>query len=124
MTCPNTDPSFGLLRSLLGRAPLPAERAAAFWGVCVPVRATLYALVTYFSGHWAVRTAVALAGAVTAVRLLSMPLSGPWWWSKPFQAAAGAAVAVGALMGWAGYPIVLWASLVGGIIHALASGFC
>lgn len=130
--CPNSDPAFvPIFTRLLGHEPTPEERRKFYYSVCIVVRVVLLGIVIAFHKNVVVQGLVGLAGLVTVVRLAqSIRTPGEQWFSKRFQWLIGVCLVMSSGLAiaqkaptWIS-PVVLFASILGGILQSLWVSFC
>ena len=128
--CPNDDPQF---TKMLSRwvEPTPQTRQHLFYLVCIPVRFVLYYLVYMYRDTKAVQIAVALLSILTMVHLYpSLKKEGRQWWSKRADFIMSAFLLCASIGAYTGHinpiamPIILYITLVEGIIRSLFIKFC
>ena len=129
--CPNSDIDFDkTLVNLVGNS-LPQTRKKLFYFACIPVRLTLYFLVYYYRNWIYMPFLVGIISLITAIRLSgSIIVPGTQWWSKRWQFLVSTGL-VGVCVGvyfkkidTMGMSIVLFISLIVGIIESLFINFC
>jgi hypothetical protein len=123
---PNGDPQFNqILEAMLGSSS-PELRRNLFYGVCIPVRFTLYAAVFLFRDVPYLSVFIGLIALITAIRLSGSVVDpGTQWWSKRWQFIISIvlfAVCVAVYfnkLDSRGMAVVLFISLFGGILESL-----
>ena len=131
--CSNGDPGFNLVLDRLFGSHQPAIRKQVFYSICIPVRLSLYFAVFLFRDHWIVPYIVGLASLLAIFNLISSF----WtmgnqnqWWSKRFQAVMSMAILVACIavvykkINSTWIPVLLFTSLLGGIIQSLVNPIC
>jgi len=132
-TCPNGDPNFNrVLQVMLGDVT-PTKRQMLFYGVCIPVRLTLYLTVLLFHNYRFIPILVGLASLIAILNLGSSLWSNspqPQWWSKRFQAIMSILIFLACIAVWykkiESYyiPMLLFISLSGGFLQSLINPIC
>ena len=131
--CPNGDPSFNRVLERMVGQPTPLKRLLIFYGVCIPVRLSLYLAVLYFHNA---RITPYLVGIFSLVAIINLAPS-LWssatqtqWWSKRFQAvmsilifSACILVALNKIPSLT-IPILLLSSLGIGILQSFITPIC
>jgi hypothetical protein len=129
--CPNSDPDFDkVLVNMVGNS-LPDTRKKIFYLICIPVRFILYSLVYYYSDLTFMPFLVGIISLITAIRLaISLKDTGNQWWSKKWQFFISMILVIVCIFVYfkkidsRSMSIVLFTSLLGGIIESLLINFC
>jgi len=129
--CPNSDPGFDqVLNSIIGNSS-PELRRKLFYGVCIPVRFSLYLLVFYYRNFKFMPIIVGLVALATAIRLSPSIINpGKQWWSKRLQffiSSILVLVCAGVYLNKIdnrAMALTLFISLIVGVIQSLFITFC
>ena len=126
MTCvypPNGGVVDKALQWLRPVAPIPLVRTQLYYGVCLLVRLALFNCVYVFRNEWWMPSVVGILSLFSVVRLLpSVSNSGHQWWSKRFQLVISVLVVItcmgvaARIVHTAAVPILLYVSLIGGLV--------
>lgn len=135
-SCPNGDPNFNKFLGLFmpeNSYNFPAFRRKIFYSTCVPFRIILYTLIFYWRDQPAV-SGLIIAGALFAIFNLSMNLAmygrGNQWWSKIFQLVIAVLLLISASLTYfkkiPDYitPIILYVSVLGGLVQSFLVASC
>jgi hypothetical protein len=132
--CPNSDPNFDKVMSRffdITAKDYPSKRKLVYYGVCIWVRLVLYTLIYYYRDHKFMPYIIGLL-SIGAIGNLwgSITNPGKQWWSKRFDLV----ISIILLMSCIGVilnkipsiviPVLLYISLVGGIIQSMFINFC
>ena len=138
MSCPNSDKNFDKTLSNfvdITSEDYPNTRKHIFYGVCVPVRLMLYTLVFIYRDAPAIQYIIAIASLIAIINLGNTLLNNDTvtnqWWSKKFQLFIAILLLISTVLKISGYnistmvvPIILFASLFGGVLQSMLITFC
>lgn len=132
--CPNSDPNFDKVLSKwvdINSKEYPSTRKHIYYGVCIWVRFILYALVFYYRDFKYMPYIVGIFSIISILNLKnSIYDSGRQWWSKKFDLVISILLlfsCIGVIMGNVKsiyVPILLYVSLIGGIVQSFLTTFC
>lgn len=124
------DPAFNKILSTFIE-PTPKNREILFYAVCVPTRFTLYTLAFMYRKTLLVKLLVLIASVISAFNLFrSLPQPQTQWWSKKFQFYISILLIISTGISiFSNYleivtPVLLYISLLGGILQRLRLGSC
>jgi len=132
--CPNSDPNFDKVMSKffdITAKDYPSKRKIVYYGICIWVRLALY---TYIYKHKDEKYIPYLVGVLSLAAIMNLQSSldnpGNQWWSKRFDLLISVLLllsCIGVVMGKIDtvyIPILLYASLIGGILQSFSITFC
>jgi hypothetical protein len=132
--CPNSDPNFDKVMAkffdITGK-DYPSKRKMVYYGICIWVRLALY---TYIYKHKDEKYIPYLVGVLALGAIINLQSSldnpGKQWWSKRFDLLISVLLllsCVGVVNGKIDsvyIPVLLYASLIGGLLQKLTVEFC
>jgi hypothetical protein len=129
--CPNSDPNFNkILVNVFGNAE-PDTRKKIFYFMCIPIRFILYSLVLYYKDLSILPVVIGIIAFFTSIRLSeSIIEKGNQWWSKRWQFIISIVLTIVCIgvyfnkIDSKSIALVLFISLLGGIIESLFIHFC
>jgi hypothetical protein len=138
MTCPNSDKNFDKTLSNfvdITNDNYPNTRKHIFYGICIPIRLILYTLVFMYRDMPIIQYIIAIASLIAVINLSNTMLFSKTkleqWWSKQFQLLIAILLLVSSILIISGYnistmviPIILFASLFGGVLQSMMITFC
>jgi hypothetical protein len=132
--CPNSDPDFD---KLMGRwfdiisKDYPSNRKKVYYGICIWVRLILFSLVFYYREY---KYMPYILGVFSILSIMhykdNIKNPGRQWWSKRFDLSIAILLLISCVLVVVGkinpvfMPIILYASLLGGIIQSFFIKFC
>ena len=132
--CPNSDPNFDKVMSKffdITAKDYPSKRKMVYYGICIWVRLALYTFI-YYNRDYKYMPYVVGALAIGSIMNLQSSIDNPGnqWWSKRFDLLISVLLllsCVGVVMGKVDsvyIPVLLYASLIGGLLQKLTVEFC
>jgi hypothetical protein len=132
--CPNSDPNFDKVMSNffdITSKDYPSKRKMVYYGICIWVRLALYTLIYYYRDH---KYTPYIVGVLALGSIMNLQTSitnpGKQWWSKRFDLLISVllllscvGVAIGKIPSII-MPVLLYITLIGGIIQSFTITFC
>ena len=132
--CPNSDPDFDKVMSKffdITAKDYPSKRKMVYYGICIWVRLALYTFIYYKRDYKYTPYIVGVLALGTIMNLQgSISNPGKQWWSKRFDLLISVLLllsCVGVVNGKIDsvyIPVLLYASLIGGLLQKLTVEFC
>lgn len=130
--CPNFASSF-FTRNVLDRLGLntPDARKFLYLGPCVLTRFGLYTLVYKFCDrNWMIYIVTAISAIILIIQFATNDIDSPQWWSASFVFGMTLVIFISCLLvllkkiksRW--IPLLLYGSLIGGMVQSLRTDFC
>lgn len=130
--CPNSDPNFD---KVMGRwfdttsKDYPSNRKKVYYGICIWVRLILFTLVFYYRKNKYMPYIVGILSVFTILNLKD-DIPGRQWWSKRFDLGIAVLLLMSCVLVILGkinpvvMPLLLYSSLLGGIMQSFFVKFC
>jgi len=132
--CPNSDPDFD---KVMGRwfditsKDYPSNRKKVYYGVCIWVRLILFTLVFYYRKNKYMPYILALFSVSSIMHYKEVLMTpGKQWWSKRFDLSIAVLLLISCVLVILGkinpvvMPLLLYSSLLGGILQSFFIKFC
>jgi hypothetical protein len=132
--CPNSDPRFDKVMSKffdITAKDYPSKRKMVYYGICIWVRLALYTYIYYKRDEKYIPYLVGVLALGAIINLQSsLDNPGKQWWSKRFDLLISVLLllsCIGVVNGKVPsvyIPVLLYVSLIGGILQSFAVTFC
>ena len=132
--CPNSDPEFDKVMSKwfdITSKDYPSNRKNVYYGICIWVRLILFSLVFYYREYKYMPYTLALFSVSSIMHYKEViKTPGKQWWSKRFDLSIAILLLISCVLVIGGkinpvfMPIILYTSLLGGIIQSFFIKFC
>ena len=132
--CPNSDPEFDKVMSKwfdITSKDYPSNRKNVYYGICIWVRLILFSLVFYYREYKYMPYILALFSVSSIMHYKEViKTPGKQWWSKRFDLSIAILLLISCVLVIGGkinpvfMPIILYTSLLGGIIQSFFIKFC
>ncbi len=132
--CPNSDPNFDKVMANwfdTSSKDYPLNRKKVYYEICIWVRLILYTLVFYYRDYKYMPYIITIFSIFTIMNLKDSVINpGKQWWSKRFDLAIAVSLLVCSVMVILGklntiyMPILLYVSLIGGVLQSFSIEFC
>ena len=132
--CPNSDPEFDKVMSKwfdIISKDYPSNRKNVYYGICIWVRLILFSLVFYYREYKYMPYILALFSVSSIMHYKEViKTPGKQWWSKRFDLSIAILLLISCVLVIGGkinpvfMPIILYTSLLGGIIQSFFIKFC
>ncbi len=137
MSCPNSDPAFDKIfkkmhSSYSPEIDYPTFRKKVYYGVCIWVRLILFTIILYYKDKKWMPYVVGLLSIVSIVNLYPNRDNKQQWWSKKFDLVVSIMILISCVMilvkntrvPTVVVPMLLYMTLLGGIIQSKFITFC
>lgn len=132
--CPNSDPEFDKVMSKwfdITSKDYPSNRKNVYYGICIWVRLILFSLVFYYREYKYMPYILALFSVSSIMHYKEViKTPGKQWWSKRFDLSIAILLLISCVLVIGGkinpvfMPIILYTSLLGGLIQSFFIKFC
>jgi hypothetical protein len=132
--CPNSDPDFDKIMSKwfdITSNDYPSNRKKVYYGVCIWVRLILFSLVFYYREYKYMRYILGVFSIFSIIHYKdNIKTAGRQWWSKRFDLTIAILLLISSVLVIRGkidpvfMPVILYTSLLGGVIQSFLIKFC
>jgi len=132
--CPNSDPNFDKVMSRwfdTTSKDYPSNRKKVYYGICIWVRLILFTIVFYYRKHKYMPYILALFSSFSIYHYKdNIKNPGKQWWSKRFDLAIAVSLLISTVLvimkkvDPVVMPVILFTSLLGGILQSFSIKFC
>ena len=132
--CPNSDPDFDKIMSKwfdITSNDYPSTRKKVYYGVCIWVRLILFSLVFYYREYKYMPYILGVFSIFSIIHYKdNIKTAGRQWWSKRFDLTIAILLLISSVLVIRGkidpvfMPVILYTSLLGGVIQSFLIKFC
>ena len=132
--CPNSDPGFDKIMSIwfdITSNDYPSNRKKVYYGVCIWVRLILFSLVFYYREYKYMPYILGVFSIFSIIHYKdNIKTAGRQWWSKRFDLTIAILLLISSVLVIRGkidsifMPVILYTSLLGGVIQSFLIKFC
>jgi len=132
--CPNSDPDFDKIMSKwfdITSNDYPSNRKKVYYGVCIWVRLILFSLVFYYREYKYMPYILGVFSIFSIIHYKdNIKTAGRQWWSKRFDLTIAILLLISSVLVIRGkidpvfMPVILYTSLLGGVIQSFLIKFC